>query len=824
MSDQRGFSRRIAALTKRAFKSEKPRQADLASGVFPPPSAPASRTETSSSKLEISAITSAHEFADAPPVHLDGLNRAKAHQIYSALEPGFIRTVTLRKGKDDDAIACSLNTVKLSDRPRYTPISYVWGSKTGPGQIFLNDCVYFVTANLWNALKHLRRQEEDSTLWIDAVCINQLDIPEREDQVRFMGEIFSNANEVFSWIGNDAKLERAVRRLSRPDGLADDLLAEVSLLTQNEYWSRTWILQEAFQREKVRIWCGRSSARYLIFQAHVERLVRRVYFHVQQDDSALRYWQHLSQFLEVQTKASSENVVEDLFKAVVSRSCADLRDQVYAIRALLPENLQKRIQVDYNIPVRQLYLNVAEAIVEWTNRLDLITWNSMHNFAYDCERSGAIGLPTWAPCWTTKAMSSEQIDDPIIRDFRALSASSRHEPPGTIQTVSVLKVRGTQIGNIKEMLPSIPVSWVPDKMPQFSEWVPYLRSWYNRMESKDSNARRWFFETCCGNGAVVTHMGKEPTGTDMKVVEAEEKLAEQKEILTKLEDDMSKAETELLQRETDLLQEEALLKEESLKLTESEKSHSDIKNRLWDSQMKLNRAEPQGKTFEMWSDVVAKYKTALGSWNDAIIAFEESVDARKQSVDAHRDSVEAQMKLVEALRIAIHAQQEAIDLRYEEVKWRKKEAKSQQNELYSMGPLSETEIDLIESRRKWLQKIFWAVIEHKDFRVEEADDRLITRNLVLSPARGHFFLMEMLRSGTDLATTGFSGRPLVIGRGPRVLPGDIVCKIAQCSGFVILRPTASSFKVVGEAQVYTQVAGKLAAGQAEAAMREFALI
>jgi hypothetical protein len=49
--------------------------------------------------------------------------------IYSPLntERNEIRTITLKPGKWDDEIHCTLQVVSLNDNPEYSTLSYVWG-------------------------------------------------------------------------------------------------------------------------------------------------------------------------------------------------------------------------------------------------------------------------------------------------------------------------------------------------------------------------------------------------------------------------------------------------------------------------------------------------------------------------------------------------------------------------------------------------------------------------------------------------------------------------------------------------------------------------
>jgi hypothetical protein len=79
----------------------------------------------------------------------------------------------------------------------------MWGVPDGLGlQIWLDGSLTLVRQNLWHALNHLRCDKTtDRVLWIDALCINQEDEEERDRQVGFMGELYSNARTVLAWLG-----------------------------------------------------------------------------------------------------------------------------------------------------------------------------------------------------------------------------------------------------------------------------------------------------------------------------------------------------------------------------------------------------------------------------------------------------------------------------------------------------------------------------------------------------------------------------------------------------------------------------------------------
>jgi|SRR6266498_3420146 len=60
-----------------------------------------------------------------------------------------------------------------------------------------------VTVNLYAALRQLRRSDSSRILWVDAPCIDQSNLDERSQQVYIMGDIYSHANEVLIWLGEE---------------------------------------------------------------------------------------------------------------------------------------------------------------------------------------------------------------------------------------------------------------------------------------------------------------------------------------------------------------------------------------------------------------------------------------------------------------------------------------------------------------------------------------------------------------------------------------------------------------------------------------------
>ena len=60
-----------------------------------------------------------------------------------------------------------------------------------------------MTKNLYDALKGLRKIEQDRVIWADALCINQKDDKDKSAQVRKMSRIYERATRVVVWLGAD---------------------------------------------------------------------------------------------------------------------------------------------------------------------------------------------------------------------------------------------------------------------------------------------------------------------------------------------------------------------------------------------------------------------------------------------------------------------------------------------------------------------------------------------------------------------------------------------------------------------------------------------
>lgn len=146
--------------------------------------------------------------------------------------PPKIRLVTIEDSESLNApLRLRLGHVDLDSRPRYLALSYTWDSP-GPGfsatwgdgstkTIQINGQDFRVRLNLYSALEALRSSTKlKEKLWIDAICVDQSSIEERNHQVHLIKEIYSRTVSTIAWLGpSDDQTETTFRKIKNISSL-----------------------------------------------------------------------------------------------------------------------------------------------------------------------------------------------------------------------------------------------------------------------------------------------------------------------------------------------------------------------------------------------------------------------------------------------------------------------------------------------------------------------------------------------------------------------------------------------------------------------------
>ncbi|KAI1271662.1 heterokaryon incompatibility protein-domain-containing protein [Xylaria sp. FL0933] len=109
-----------------------------------------------------------------------------------------------------------LRVVSLKTSPRISALSYVWGAFSQPTpdvlRVRLDNSAHVdldITTNCAAALKQLVSRFGSMSIWVDAICINQVDDVEKSSQVLLMEEIFSWA-KVYVWLGSESDASKRI--------------------------------------------------------------------------------------------------------------------------------------------------------------------------------------------------------------------------------------------------------------------------------------------------------------------------------------------------------------------------------------------------------------------------------------------------------------------------------------------------------------------------------------------------------------------------------------------------------------------------------------
>jgi hypothetical protein len=173
----------------------------------------------------------------------------------------------------------------------YEAVSWCWGREK-PDQllrIHKSDRVYafHISKNLKSALWALRKNNEVRQLWIDAICIDQKNTKERNQQVPRMDKIYGNAKSVCIWLGesdDQSKLAMefiknqvlsiwAFDKLIENRDMAKQWAAFITLM-KRPWFSRRWVVQEiALSLSGGTLYCGKDEVPWQDFADAVSLFV-----------------------------------------------------------------------------------------------------------------------------------------------------------------------------------------------------------------------------------------------------------------------------------------------------------------------------------------------------------------------------------------------------------------------------------------------------------------------------------------------------------------------------------------------------------------------
>jgi hypothetical protein len=368
------------------------------------------------------------------------------NDMYKSLpltETDSFRLLTLLPStKFASSIQCTLS-VSNFNTASYQALSYCWGNAKDTGPVKVNHANFQATKNLIAALRRLRHETNDVIIWVDAICINQKDVNERNAQVQHMGSIYSQAMVVMCWLGEAKDESHLAFRMMKSwgdilirhelDGYAEmltgrygkkslDAVEEMSdpfnrrawnavmRFLERPWWFRVWMVQEFILGKDAILLCGqlRMSWRQLsaVLAAENPEVRNRIGLPAQLNKrAAVMYMQRLLYHASRREDFLLRDALTVALNDTAQRLSTDPRDRVYGIMGLMSTFGQSLMQVDYSLSMQEIYIVVARQSMlvsphtEQDPILDLFYEAGTSNRA-----PGLMGkIPTWVPDWQKHA-------------------------------------------------------------------------------------------------------------------------------------------------------------------------------------------------------------------------------------------------------------------------------------------------------------------------------------------------------------------------------------------------------------------------------------
>ena len=353
-------------------------------------------------------------------------------QYHQRLEEREIRLIQLEIGSRQDEIVVQLSHKRINDDTiKYHALSYVWGSKSDAVTIKCDNRPLLITQNLHKALVQLREDGLRIPIWVDAVCIDQQNLDERARQVRLMRQIYSQAETVHVWIGEEtANTEAGVELLHRTAKAVQDLPHDLTAGTSypelkamglphmfdstwkavaeiitRQWFGRVWVIQEMTVARKCIFICGRLKIEY----EAVRTLARSLsYFSTLQNTLSINLPHDVSAgfssfmisvlgLVATEYAESGSLLLRDLLFLTGAFQATEPKDRIFALLGITDDVPQEFI--NYNRSLREILIDVASMCLTRDRHK---TAPPLDVLCFVNHIIQSPDLPSWVPVWDTK--------------------------------------------------------------------------------------------------------------------------------------------------------------------------------------------------------------------------------------------------------------------------------------------------------------------------------------------------------------------------------------------------------------------------------------
>lgn len=351
----------------------------------------------------------------------------------------------------------TIPSLEWSRRPykteTYDALSYTWGNSGKSRELWIGNSILPIGENLWAALMMLRHADSTRNIWVDAVCINQEDVKERNHQVHIMKRIYSRAASVVVWLGpqtlsSQAAMDLIVER-NRVDGYSDPLkhkellghkehkLRGLSGLFYRSWWKRIWIVQEVVAARELVILCGSDMVPWTFLRRACNE-IRQKEFSTGEKAKLLRRsgYRNYTALDNFRTRRGTMSLTKYV-QCTKDYEASDMRDKLYALIGVSSDISPEDIVPDYTKSTRDVFLDLVRFLVMRRRNLDIISSGrlfrpaSIISTSPQLDPESAAHIPSWMPDWrvsrSLRPLNSEDMDGTSYRAGGVTGAVVRME-------------------------------------------------------------------------------------------------------------------------------------------------------------------------------------------------------------------------------------------------------------------------------------------------------------------------------------------------------------------------------------------------------------
>ncbi|MCJ1394577.1 hypothetical protein MMC18_007457 [Xylographa bjoerkii] len=206
-----------------------------------------------------------------------GTNLLQPYAYEKLSQPNALRILKLHGASSfGDDLHCDLVESQLSSPGSFEAVSWCWGKEDFSRILRVHvegeQFSFPISPNLESALRALRNETLERSLWVDAICIDQKNMNERNSQVPNMDQVYGKAENVCIWLGDSDDssqvalkfIKDEVLKIWEFDKLCENLKKSkqwhaLVMLMKRPWFSRRWVVQEVALGSRGTIHCGTDT-------------------------------------------------------------------------------------------------------------------------------------------------------------------------------------------------------------------------------------------------------------------------------------------------------------------------------------------------------------------------------------------------------------------------------------------------------------------------------------------------------------------------------------------------------------------------------------